>query len=91
MSEAHPKRVNCVLICGGVWHDMDFARLELLKLLGEDPAIRTRVFEDFEQIEAIKQADILITYTCNVIPSLPAQEALLEWVKAGGLGITLQV
>jgi type 1 glutamine amidotransferase len=84
MSEAQPKRIDCVLICGGVWHDMDFARLELLKLLAEDQAVRTRVFEDFENIEAIKQADIIITYTCNVIPSLSAQEALLEWVKAGG-------
>ena len=26
----HPPRIDCVLICGGVWHDMDFARLELL-------------------------------------------------------------
>jgi len=29
-------RIDCVLVCGGVWHDMDFARLELLKLLAED-------------------------------------------------------
>ena len=52
--ENHPPRVDCVLICGGVWHDMDFARLELLKLLAEDPRVRTRVFEDYENIEAIK-------------------------------------
>ena len=62
-TDVHPPRIDCVLICGGVWHDMDFARLEILKLLAEDPAIRTRVFEDYENIEAIKAADILITYT----------------------------
>lgn len=80
----YPPRINCVLICGGVWHDMDFARLELLKLLGEDPSVRTRVFEDYETLEAIRDAHILITYTCDVMPSLPAQEALRDWLAAGG-------
>lgn len=82
--EAHPPRINCVLVCGGVWHDMDFARLELLKLLSEDPSVRTRVFEDYENIAAIEQADILITYTCDVTPSLKAQEALRAWLAKGG-------
>ncbi|MEY4501386.1 MAG: hypothetical protein RIS52_1276 [Pseudomonadota bacterium] len=80
----HPPRINCVLICGGVWHDMDFARLELLKLLAEDPSVRTRVFEDYENIAAIEEADIIITYTCDVTPSLAAQEALREWLEKGG-------
>jgi type 1 glutamine amidotransferase len=82
--EERPKRVNCVLICGGVWHDMDFARLELLKLLSEDQRVRTRVFEDYENIKAIKEADIIITYTCDVTPSLAAQEALKKWLEKGG-------
>lgn len=80
----HPPRINCVLVCGGVWHDMDFARLELLKLLAEDERVRTRVFENYETIEALADADILITYTCDVTPSLKAQEALRDWLKAGG-------
>lgn len=80
----HPPRINCVLICGGVWHDMDFARLELLKLLAEDERVRTRVFENYDNIDAIKGADILITYTCDVTPSLPAQEALRDWLAKGG-------
>jgi hypothetical protein len=82
--EKHPPRINCVLICGGVWHDMDFARLELLKLLAEDPRVRTRVFEDYENIAAIEQADMIITYTCDVTPSLKAQEALRSWLTKGG-------
>jgi type 1 glutamine amidotransferase len=81
---AHPPRLNCLLVCGGVWHDMDFARLELLKLLAEDERVRTRVFEDYENLEAIRGADILITYTCDVTPSLAAQEVLREWLAAGG-------
>lgn len=83
-TEVRPPRIDCVFVCGGVWHDMDFARLEILKLLAEDPAIRTRVFEDYENIEAIRAADILITYTCDVTPSLKAQEALRDWLQAGG-------
>ena len=83
-TDDHPPHINCVLICGGVWHDMDFARLELLKLLAGDERVRTRVFEDYENIAAIAAADILITYTCDVTPSLPAQEALRDWLHAGG-------
>ncbi|MDR7101884.1 ThuA domain-containing protein [Croceicoccus sp. BE223] len=80
----HPARIDCVLIAGGEWHDIDFARLELLKLLAEDPRVRTRVFEDYENLEAIRGADILISYTCNVVPSHSAQETLRDWVEAGG-------
>ena len=80
----HPPRINCVLIAGGVWHDMDYARLELLKILSDDPRVRTRVFEDYENIAAIAAADILITYTCDVTPSLKAQETLRDWLAAGG-------
>lgn len=83
-SELHPPRINCVLICGGVWHDMDFARLELLKLLAENPRIRTRVFENYETVDALRDADIVITYTCDVTPSLEATEALRDWLAKGG-------
>lgn len=81
---ARPRRLDCVLIAGGKYHDIDFARLELLKLLGEDPRVRVRVFEDYEAIAAIEAADFLVSYTCDVIPSLPAQEAIRAWVERGG-------
>ena len=82
--ERHPPRINAVLICGGVWHDMDFARLELLKLLAEDERVRCRVFEDYEHVDALAAADILITYACDVTPSLKAQETLRDWLAKGG-------
>src|SRR3546814_13271168 len=63
---------------------MDFARLELLKLLAEDERVRTRVFEDYEKLDALREADILITYTCDVTPSLAAQEVLRDWLAEGG-------
>lgn len=78
------KRIDCVLVAGGRYHDIDFARLELLKLLAEDERIRTRVFEDFEAVEAIAACDLLISYTCDVVPSLKAQEAIRSFVAGGG-------
>lgn len=79
-----PPRIDCVLVAGGKYHDIDFARLELLKLLAEDPRVRVRVFEDYENIAAIEAADMLVSYTCDVIPSLGAQEAIRSWVERGG-------
>ena len=42
------------LVCGGRWHDIDFARVELLKLLGEMPEIRTSVAADYADEAAIE-------------------------------------
>lgn len=77
-------RIDCVLVAAGNYHDIDFARLELLKLLGENQRIRVRVFEDYRDLEAIRAADFLLTYTCEVIPSLEQQIALRQWLEQGG-------
>jgi type 1 glutamine amidotransferase len=82
--EARPPRIDCVLVAGGKYHDIDYARLELLKLLAQDPSIRVRVFEDYENIAAIAAADMIVSYTCDIVPSLVAQEALKAWLEAGG-------
>jgi type 1 glutamine amidotransferase len=84
MSNDVKKKIRCVLIAGGKYHDIDFARLELLKLLGEDERVRVRVFEDYSNIEALKQADFIVSYTCDVTPPLEAQEALRKWLQKGG-------
>jgi uncharacterized protein len=76
--------VDGVLIASGKYHDIDFARLELLKLLAEDDRVRVRVFEDYSNLDAIRNANFLITYTCDVTPSLEQQEALRTWVEGGG-------
>ena len=79
-----PGRIRCVLIAGGKYHDIDFARLELLKLLARDERVRVRVFEDYENTSAIAEADFLVSYTCDVVPSLTAQEALRAFLQRGG-------
>lgn len=81
---APEKVIRCMFVAGGKYHDIDFARLEILKLLGEDERIRTRVFEDYSRVDLLKETDILITYTCDVMPSLDEQEALRTFVQKGG-------
>lgn len=75
--------VNGYLVCGGLYHDMDYARLELLKLLAEHEHIRVRVAEDYRDVEAIAASDFLITYTCDVIPAQAAQSALCDFLSTG--------
>ena len=77
-------RINAVLVVGGKWHDFDYARLELLKLLSSDDRIRTQVSSDYENVGLLGDADVLITYTCDVRPSMSAQRAIKSWVEAGG-------
>src|SRR5437899_2693698 len=76
--------LNCVLVAGGKYRDIDFARTELLKLLGEDERVRVRVFEDYSNLDAIAAAQFLVTYTCDVTPRLDEQEALRRFVARGG-------
>lgn len=89
MTAPHPERIDVVLIASGKYHDIDFARLELLKLLAENECHRVRVFEDYTQLDAIRNARFLVTYTCDVIPSLEQQEALRAWVEGGGRWLAL--
>lgn len=85
MSEASPQKVvKCLFVASGKYHDIDFARLEVLKLLAEHKNIRTRVLETYDDIEAIQNADFIISYTCDVVPGLEAQEALRDFVSNGG-------
>lgn len=78
-----PPRVNVFLVVGGRYHDMDFARLELLKLLGEHERIRTRVAEDYRDLDAILAADLLVTYTVDVVPDESSAARLRDWVASG--------
>ena len=76
--------INVVLVAGGRWHDIDFARVELLKILGEDDRVRVQVFSDYADGNAIQRADFLITYTCDVIPDGDTQRMLRDYVERGG-------
>ena len=61
-------RKNVHLVCAGKYHDFDFARLELLKLLAEIEHVRVTVAPDYADQDALAAADVLLTYTSDVIP-----------------------
>ena len=82
-------RLDAVLVCGGQWHDFDHARLRLLALLAEVPAVRTRVFEDYATGDALDRADLLVTYTCNQRPDAAQQQRLVDFVAGGGRWLAL--
>jgi type 1 glutamine amidotransferase len=80
-------RLDAVLVCGGQWHDFDHARLALLGELARFEQVRTRVFEDFSG--PLDDADLLVTYTCNVRPDADQQHRLAEFVERGGRWLAL--
>lgn len=78
------QKIDVYLVCNAKYHDTNFARLELLKLLGEHEDIHTRVAENFSDTEAIAASKLLITYTCDLRPTPEEQEALTEFLENGG-------
>src|SRR5260370_30307946 len=82
-------RVDAVLVCGGRWHDFDYARYQLLGLLGDREQVRTRVFPDYFVFDALERADLLISYTCDVRPTPAEQDALAGFVSLGGRWLAL--
>lgn len=78
------KSISVYMVAAGQFHDIDFARLELLKLLAEDERIRTTVAANYADITGIQASDFLITYCCNLVPSEEQQQGLKEYVQNGG-------
>jgi len=81
--------IRAYLVAGGKYHDIDYARVELLKLLGECDEVRVRVGEDYRDLEAIAEADFLVTYTCDVQPTAEQADALRAFVAGGKRWIAL--
>lgn len=84
------------LIAGGfppgspAGHDMDYARLRLLELLAETPAVTATTANDFADLERwLPDTAFLITYVAGPYPT-PAQNTVLEaWLEAGGRWLAL--
>jgi type 1 glutamine amidotransferase len=77
------------LIAAGKFHDIDFARLELLKLLAEQPDIRTSCASDYADMASLAASDLLVTYTCDLLPDAAQTEALSAFLHRGGRWIAL--
>ena len=76
-------RLDVYLVAGGKYHNIDYARLELLKLIAEQPRLKVQVGADYSQIDEICTADIIISYTCDVMPTDEQTERLCAAVSAG--------
>ena len=84
-----PDRTQAVLVCGGRWHDFDFARRELLGELPSSTTAPVRVFADYSALDALDDAEVLVSYTCDVRPSPQEQDALAGFVNRGGRWLAL--
>ena len=82
-------RIDGHLVAGGKYHDIDYARRELLGLLGEHDHVRVTVSADYEDVDRITGGSFLVSYTCDVRPSLDAQRAIRSWVEGGGRWVAL--
>lgn len=77
------------LVAAGKYHDIDFARLELLKLLAEHPHLRTTVAANYADHDLIGGSRMLISYTCDLVPNAQDVKVLSEWLHAGGRWLAL--
>jgi hypothetical protein len=77
------------LVCGGRFHDFDYARLRLLQLLAEHEEVRVTVSGDYADTRAIARADFLVTYTCDVRPTPDQQDELRAFAGRRGRWLAL--
>ena len=82
-------RIDAHFVAAGKYHDIDFARLEVLKLLAEHPEIRTTVACDYGGIERLDQCRMLVTYTCDLMPTPEQLTAIRAWLERGGKWLAL--
>ncbi len=84
-----PGPVQVHMVAAGKYHDIDFARLELLKLLAEEPRIRATVAMDYANLDRLAECALLVTYTCDVMPTEAEATAIRSWLEAGGRWLAL--
>lgn len=83
------ERIDAHFVAAGKYHDIDFARLEILKLLAEHPHIRTTVANNYDDIERITASTFLITYTCDLMPKTDQVLAIRRFLEKGGRWLAL--
>ena len=81
--------IDVYMVANGLYHDIDYARQELLKLLAEHENVRVKVAANYSDVEGIAASDFLITYCCHLIPSEEEQVALRDYVSSGKRWIAL--
>ncbi|MEE4201352.1 ThuA domain-containing protein [Erythrobacter sp.] len=82
-------RIDAHFVAAGKFHDIDFARLEVLKLLAEHDHVRTTVACDYSNTDRLANCAFLITYTCDLVPSPEEVRVLKAFVERGGRWLAL--
>lgn len=82
-------RIDAHFVAAGKYHDIDYARLEILKLLAEHPHVRTTVACDYGNSDRLSQCRFLISYTCDLMPSEQEAAAIRQWLENGGKWLAL--
>lgn len=82
-------RARAMLVVGGKFHDMEYARRELLAALGADDRVSCRCFDNYDRHDLLQESDFLVSYTCDVAPSVEGQRALRDFVARGGRWLAL--
>ena len=80
--ELKPYHVH--LICNAKYHDSDFARVELLKLLYEHDDISVTVSDNYDNFENHIGKNLVITYTCDLKPEDKEVKHIEEYLTSGG-------
>jgi hypothetical protein len=66
-------------------HDMDYARLRLLQMLGGRDQLTVTTANDFQDIERwLPGTDLLVTYVAGPFPAGAGNAALASWLEKGG-------
>ena len=84
MTANSDQKIDVYLICNAKYHDTNFSRLELLKLLAEHEDVWVRVADSYADVDAINAAKLLITYTCDLCPTPEQQAGLKRFLEGGG-------
>jgi hypothetical protein len=91
-AETERTRIDGHVVVGGVAHDFDSVRLDLLTMLAADARLRIRcsaTFEEFGDGHAVRAPTFLVSYTCNLAPSGAGLERLRQFLLAGGRWLVL--
>lgn len=89
MADADEGPIQVHLVAGGKYHDIDYARLELLKLFAAEPRIRASVDSDYRNTARLAECRLLVTYTCDLMPTPAEAAAIRAWLEAGGRWLAL--
>jgi hypothetical protein len=93
---SQPQSIRVHVITGGfppgspAGHDMDYARLQLLQLLHEQPNVLATVTNDFTDIAKwLPGSQLLITYVAGPHANEEQNQVLRQWLEAGGRWLAL--